>query len=696
MINRYELDRAAEYAARYPDAAPELGMRVYTSRLLGAESSLVLHGGGNTSIKMTVPDLWGSPREVMYVKASGSDLADIGPEGFTALELAPLKKLKTLRDLPDLEAINQLAVNKIKAEAPAPSVDAFAHAFLPHRYVDHTHADAILVLTNQADPKSLLAEALGPRAVVIPYAHPGFPLGLGVAEAFENRPDCEAVIILGHGLFTFGEDAETAYTRMIDYVTRAEDFIALKTAGRPQPTTPAPPEPAEAARLAETVRGAAAHKVLGQGLKRFYVDLRCTPENVAASRAPEAAVICASGILTPDHAIRTKNEYVYLEKLPDDDQALKEYVQAQVAEYTSRYEEYFHKYAARGGVADMLDPFPRVFVAAGLGLAALGATPKEARTAADIAEHTIIAKLQAAAVGEYQPLDEELVFDMEYWGPQLKKLASRPAGHLAGQAALVTGAGGAIGYGVADRILAAGGAVALADIEAKRLEKVKSILAERHGADRVLALAFDVTDLASVRQAFERAALTFGGLDLIVPNAGLAHVATIEDLEPERLDAVMAVNYKGTFNVIKAAIPIFRRQGTGGHIVIISSKNVFAPGASFGAYSASKAAAHQIGRIAALELAGLGVKVNMVNPDAVFGDEKVSSGLWDLIGPDRMKSRGLDPEGLKDYYRKRNLLQAEVTAEHVGNAVVFFAADLTPTTGAVMPVDGGVPEAFPR
>jgi NAD(P)-dependent dehydrogenase (short-subunit alcohol dehydrogenase family) len=285
---------------------------------------------------------------------------------------------------------------------------------------------------------------------------------------------------------------------------------------------------------------------------------------------------------------------------------------------------------------------------------------------------------------------------MEYWSLQQKKLGKRVAPPLAGQVAFVTGAAGAIGAGIAERLLAAGALVAISDIDEDRLHRVHEHLAERHDADCIESIVCDVTDLSSVEDAFEEVSCRAGGIDLLVPNAGIAHVATLETLEPEKFSQVVSVNLMGTFHAIKAVIPVLRRQATGGNIVLISSKNVPDPGAAFGAYSASKAAAHQLSKIAALELAELGVRVNMVNPDAVFGDEKISSGLWDLIGPDRMKSRGLDPEGLREYYRQRNLLKVSVLAEHVGNIVVFFASEQTPTTGASFPVDGGVPSAFPR
>ena len=301
----------------------------------------------------------------------------------------------------------------------------------------------------------------------------------------------------------------------------------------------------------------------------------------------------------------------------------------------------------------------------------------------------------ANSIGRYKPIDEKHIFAMEFWTLQQNKLKADRL-PLEGQIALVTGAGGVIGYGIADKLLQAGACVVLADINAQRLSTVKDILLEDYNANKILAVEMDVTSFESVQNAYVETCLHFGGIDIVVPNAGMAHVANLEVLETEKFKKVIEVNQVGTFHVIKGAIPYLKAQNYGGNIVCISSKNVFAPGAAFGAYSSSKAGAHQLGRIASLELAPINVRVNMVNPDGVFGNEKVSSGLWDVVGPDRMKSRNLDPDGLKEYYRNRNLLKVSVSAEHVGNAVVFFASNLTPTTGATLPVDGGVAEAAPR
>jgi NAD(P)-dependent dehydrogenase (short-subunit alcohol dehydrogenase family) len=300
-------------------------------------------------------------------------------------------------------------------------------------------------------------------------------------------------------------------------------------------------------------------------------------------------------------------------------------------------------------------------------------------------------------MGEYVPIPESHIFDIEYWSLQQKKLGQIFPLPLQGQVAVITGGGGAIGLGIADRLLAAGAAVVINDIDEPPLQKVHSILAKTYDKSLIETIVFDVTDYESVEKGFKEISRSLGGIDILVPNAGIAHVARVEDLDPKKFDQVVKVNLNGTFHVIKASIPIFRRQGTGGNIVVISSKNVFDPGAAFGAYSASKAGVHQISKIAALELAELGIRVNMVNPDAIFGDLEVPSKLWELVGPERMKSRGLDPQGLREYYRQRNLLKVQVTAEHVGNAVVFFASEASSaTTGATLPVDGGIPAAFPR
>jgi rhamnose utilization protein RhaD (predicted bifunctional aldolase and dehydrogenase)/NAD(P)-dependent dehydrogenase (short-subunit alcohol dehydrogenase family) len=696
-------EKEAKTFVRRHDFLPEaLSLRLYTSRLIGKNPNLVLHGGGNTSVKLKTKNILGEDQEVLYVKGSGIDLATLEPEGLVGMDLGPLRRLRTLHAISDEEMDNQLKIRKINPLSPDPSVEALLHAFLSPRYVDHTHADSVLVLTHLKDGEKHLREALGSRVGILPYIHSGLPLAKAGAETYERFGGVEAIIVLYHGIFTFGDDARTSYERMIEYVTRAESYIKKRCSGKSLVTHRKKIKPLKdhrswVSRTVNVIRGTCAFPAADGSLQRCYTVVRDETEMRDISRLEEAVEMCRSGVLTPDHAIRTKNRAVYLRDVPEDDEELKKKVSQSVNQFRTAYDRYFSQQAKRKRIErEKLDPYPRVFLAAGIGLVTVGMSREAASVAADIAEHTLMAKLRAKCVGEYVPISDSDVFDMEYWGLEQKKLGKTVHPLLKGQIAVITGGGGAIGLGIADRLLANGAAVVLCDIDEARLKKVRSILSTKYGDNNLEQATFDVTDLKSVEGGFTEISRKLGGIDLLIPNAGIAHVARIEDLDPKKFDQVMAVNLRGTFNVIKASVPIFRRQGTGGNMVVISSKNVFDPGAAFGAYSASKAAAHQLSKVAALELAELGVRVNMVNPDAIFGDAEVSSKLWDLVGPERMKSRGLDPEGLREYYRQRNLLKARVLAEHVGNAVVFFASDQTPTTGATLPVDGGIPAAFPR
>lgn len=693
MENLYHPRDAQQFAQQSSAYSHELALRVYTSRLIGKNRDLVLHGGGNTSVKCRIKNIVDEEIDVLFVKGSGWDLATIEPEGFTGLMLDPIRKLRRLDFLSDEEMENQLAINRIESRSPNPSVEALLHAFLPHKYIDHTHADGILILTNQKQGKAYVEEALGRRATVIPYVMSGFPLAKAVAEAYEDAPGADAVVVMHHGIFTFAEEAKTAYDNMIRMVSRAEKFIAekIRTSSIGLQDAGSDTEDgseSDLVRVAPVLRGAVSRPAPDGRLRRFYIEARTSPDLVKASLSPEAKEICRSGVLTPDHAIRTKHQMVLIDHVPERDDDLKDLIISAVEAFKTDFKRYCQNRMD-------LDPYPILFLVSGVGMIALGETRKAARVSADIGEHTIRAKSLASALGDYEPIAESHVFDMECWNLQQKKLgkAMKP---LQGQVAFITGAAGAIGFGIAKQVLAAGAVVVISDIEGSRLNRVQNILSEAFGEDRVEAMVMDVTDLDSVESAVKEICRRLGGIDIVIPNAGIAHVAKLEDLQPEKFDRVISVNLKGTYTVIKGAIPIFKRQGTGGNIVVISSKNVFDPGAAFGAYSASKAGAHQISKIAALELAEIGVRVNMVNPDAVFGDDAIGSKLWEEVGPDRMKSRGLDAQGLKDYYRQRSLLKVPVLGEHVGNAVVFFASELTPTTGASLPVDAGNPAAFPR
>jgi rhamnose utilization protein RhaD (predicted bifunctional aldolase and dehydrogenase)/NAD(P)-dependent dehydrogenase (short-subunit alcohol dehydrogenase family) len=698
MQNRWQAAAAAEFVSRYREHGEVLALRIYTSRLLGQDRGLVLHGGGNTSVKTTKQDLLGRSIDVLCVKGSGSDLAQVGPNDLPAVRLAPLVELRQLPQLSDQAMVDAVRGALLDSRAPNPSVETLLHAFLPHRFVDHTHADAILALTDQPDPERHVRQALGDGVVVLPWIMPGFPLAKAVAAAFERQPDCRGIVLLKHGLFTFGDDAETSYARTIELVDAAERYLAQRMPGGPamlggNGALPAAERQALLARALPVVRGALAlpnDSRWGQDQQRVIADARTADDLAAFAADPGAPALCASNPVTPDHVLRTKPHYLWLSRAAAVDP---EATRTAVAAWADRYRSYFQGHAARLGFA-MLPPMPIVVVIDGVGLAAFGSNPKAAAIAADIAEHTLRTKARAAALGSYQPLTDAELAEMEYWPLERSKLGSAAAPLLQGQVALVTGAAGAIGAGIVEALLAAGAAVFATDVDGERLAKATARLADASG--RLRSGTADLTDPAAVARLFDDCCRAFGGVDIVVPNAGIAHTGTLDTMDLERFQRVQQVNVHGTLTVLQQAVAAMKAQRTGGSIIVQASKNTFAPGAGFGAYSASKAAALQLMRIAAIEFAPFGVRVNAINADAVFGDDEVPSQLWEMVGPDRMRARNLDAKGLRDYYRQRSLLKVEVTPRAVGEAVVFFAAGRTPTTGAVLPVDAGLPEAFPR
>jgi rhamnose utilization protein RhaD (predicted bifunctional aldolase and dehydrogenase)/NAD(P)-dependent dehydrogenase (short-subunit alcohol dehydrogenase family) len=699
MENRWSDARAKELADKYGEW-DFVALRTYASRLIGSEPSLVLHGGGNTSVKGVALDVFGARVPAILVKASGHDLATIEPEGHPPLDLEYLRRLRALPDLDDEAMRNEIRTHLFRFEDPTPSIETLVHAFLPPRFIDHTHADAILALTNQPDGARVVREALGPQVTVVPYVHPGFRLAKAAAEAFEANPGSCAMVWLHHGLVTWGETARESYDRTIDLVTRAEEYLR-RSARRTLSVVPGRAAAASGrlALVAPLVRG-----VLGRAAssrtgapERMIVRAVADDRVLAWLDAPGARELFVSPPLTSDHLIRTKAFPLWIDA-PDYDNAqhLREQVATAVAGYVEQYDAYVdrHREAMPAGVA-RFDSLPRVILVPGTGALCCGPDLDSAVMAADITAHTLAVKHQIAATGaSYRGLDERDITAMEYRVLQHAKLA-RQVPVLRGHVALVTGAAGAIGAGICRALLAQGCQVVATDLPGDPLDSLAAELRAQARA-RVLAVPLDVTDAPSVAGGFSAAAREWGGVDLLVINAGIAHVASLDALDLETFRKLERVNVEGTLLLLAEAGRHFRRQGTGGDIVLVSTKNVFAPGARFGAYSATKAAAHQLARIASLELAEIDVRVNMVSPDAVFGDAGRKSGLWKTVGPDRMRARGLDEAGLEEYYRARNLLKARVTAEHVANAVLFFATRQTPTTGATIPVDGGLPDATPR
>jgi len=656
----------AHYAARYPGCPEDLALRVYTSRLIGAESALVLHGGGNTSVKTDLPDDLGQPTRVACIKGSGWDLASIEPPGFPAVRLAPLQALRALLALDDEAMVNAVRTRMLDAGAPTPSVEALLHAFLPHKFIDHSHADAVLAIVDQADAGSLARDVFGPDFAVVPYIMPGFALAKLAAEVHERHPDCHGLVLLHHGLFTFGETARISYERHIAAVTRAEEFIAPR---RAQISVPA--ATIDYATIAPTLRGR---------LGRTVLHFRRSLDALAFASDPRAREL-ARGPITPDHVIRTKQRPLVLELEALTGDPLRAAIDAALTSYRTAYTDYFESQCTIKNVRKvMLDPDPRVLLIPGLGLVTAGPDERSARISADIFEHTISVIRDAGLVGRFEPLPDGDIFDMEYWSLEQAKLGKQTIiKPLAGQVVYVTGAASGIGLAVAKRFAAAGAHLYLVD----RDERIAD-------AARSLGAAFEVLDVTD-RRAVDTSIIKnvverFGGLDGVVSNAGAAFQAQISRCPEDVLRASLELNLLAHQWVAAAAMDVLTRQSTGGFLLFNASKAAFNPGEGFGPYAVAKAALVALMKQYALEGARVGVRANAVNAD------RVRTGLFppDVVEA-RAAARGLAPD---DYFQA-NLLAREVTADDVAEAFLNLALARS-TTGAVVPVDGGNLAAAPR
>lgn len=687
MKSQWKQADADACVARYGEQgiSPALALRVYTSRLIGGDPTLVLHGGGNTSVKDEARDALGRPVRALCVKGSGWDLATIEPPGFPAVRLEPLLELRGVAALSDEGMVNALRSNLLDAAAPNPSVEALLHAFLPHTFVDHTHADAILALVDQPDPVHVCREVFGDRLAVLPFVFPGFPLAGIAAQAYEADPGVEGIVLINHGLFTFGESAQESYERMIHYVDLAEQALARgRGSKRIFAAAPPPADPALLARVLPIVRGALARA--GDGEPRRVVLHHREGETLRAFAGdPRVGDLARRGVATPDHIIRTKNTPVLLPPFAGDEAAYGEACRAAVGVYVDDYRRYFEAGALMSETEKtMLDPAPRIALVPGVGLLAAGRTEQEACIAADIYEHTVSIIEAAEGYGVYTPLGEDELFDMEYWSLEQAKLGKGAEPPLARQVALITGAGSGIGEAVARLFAAQGAQLVLLDRAAEGLEAVAG--AVRGGAVGVLPLVVDVTDAAAVAEAMAHAVRRFGGLDLVVSNAGAVWQAPIAECRDDDLRASFELNFFSHQTVAREAVRVFQRQGTGGQLLFNASKAAFNPGPGMGPYALPKAAVVALMRQYALDYGELGVRSNAVNadrvPTALFGSGVLES---------RAKARGLSVED----YLSGNLLRRPVLPQDVAQAFLALAL-AAKTTGTVLPVDGGNIAAAPR
>jgi rhamnose utilization protein RhaD (predicted bifunctional aldolase and dehydrogenase)/NAD(P)-dependent dehydrogenase (short-subunit alcohol dehydrogenase family) len=638
----------------------DLALRVYTSRLLGRDHSLVLHGGGNTSVKRRERNLVGEEQELLYVKGSGWDLETIQEQGFAPVRMAHVLQLAKLEALSDPQMMNELATQVTRAGAPAPSVETILHAILPHKFVDHTHADAVLAITNTRDGERRIREVYGDDVVVIPYIMPGFDLAQLCARRFaaEARARTVGMVLMNHGVFSFGATAKESYERMIALVGRAEDYLARHAAWQLDESAVEPESKPIRIALAQLRRELSQCAGVPVLLATFS-----DAKFLRFARRPDVVALAQQGPATPDHALRTKR----VPMVGRDAQA-----------YAKAYREYFERHAPSAREPKtMLDPAPRVILDPQFGLGCVGRSAKDARIVRDIYSHTIDVILRATALGGYQALPEKDIFDVEYWDLEQAKLRRAGAPPMfSGEVALVTGAASGIGRACVESLLKRGAAVIGLDVN----PDIGTTFGERPD---VLGVRCDVTSEQEVTQALEAGARAFGGLDMLILNAGVfpggRRIDALADAEWRR---VMQVNLDANLALLREAHPLLKLAPRGGRVVAIGSKNVPAPGPGAAAYSASKAALTQLARVAALEWGADGIRVNTLHPHAVF-----DTALWtEEVLAERARQYGLTVE----QYKRNNVLKVEVRSQDVAELAAEMCGPLfAKTTGAQLPVDGG-------
>jgi len=635
----------------------ELELRAYTSRLLGQDSRLVLHGGGNTSVKRAETNIFGEAEEILWVKGSGWDLATIEPAGFAPVRMQQLLSLAELTELSDVEMAREFRVGTIDPAAPAPSVEAILHAIVPFKYVDHTHADAVLALTNSLNGAELIEQVYGDRLLHIPYVMPGFKLAALCADLYQRQQGATTIgmLLMHHGIFTWAQTARESYERMIDMVSLAEAYIHThaRAGSRSSDLTSSSFSSHDVARLRCEIS-----EVTGVPM---ILQVDDGPTATAFANRADVSVISQQGPATPDHVIRTK-------RLP--------MLGRDVTTYARIYEQYFAEYATRSAAPlKMLDPAPRIIVDSQIGVASAGRSAADATVAADIYRHTIDIILDASELGGYRALPAADIFDVEYWDLEQAKLGKGTPAPFAGEVALVTGAASGIGRACSELLLQQGAAVVGLDIDPG--------VGDVASGPEWLGLPCDVTDPEQVAIAIEAAVKRFGGIDIAVLNAGVFPPSQrLDALDLGAWRSAMGVNVEAAVVLLHELHPLLRLAPRGGRVVVIGSKNVAAPGPGAAAYSASKAALTQVARVAALEWGADGIRVNVIHPNAVF-----DTALWsEEIVEARARHYGLSVAE----YQANNVLRVEVKSEDVAQMCMAMCGPaFASTTGAQVPVDGG-------
>jgi rhamnulose-1-phosphate aldolase/alcohol dehydrogenase len=680
-------DRWPSDASRVPDDA--LGQVLLASHLLGADRAVANYGGGNTSAKGTTTDHVGRTIDAMWVKGSGSDLASMQAKDFTPLRLEEMLPLLERDEMSDEDMVAHLARCQIDPAAPRSSIETLLHAFVPAAHVHHTHPDGINVLAGTRDGERLVAECFGDEAAWIPYIRPGFTLAKQVGMAVRDNSGLKLVVLAKHGLVVWGDSAEEAYRRTIEVINRAVEFVNAKTEDHERfdgaAGAPAIDREGLLLEVLPVLRGAVSserHKVLVTDTSPRVIEF------VSSKAAPELTDI---GAACPDHLVHTKRVPLWVSFDPsrENGETLRERVRVLAERYREDYRAYFDEHADETAVP--ADPDARVVLIQHVGLVGVAPTVKNASLSRDLYHRAIEVMAGAHALGGFTSLSPAESFAVEYWPLELYKLSlAPPPGELQGKVLLVTGAAGGIGRAIVDALSGAGACVVAFDIDGDGAQDAVQEL-----GDSAVAVGGDVTSETDVRDAFAAALDAFGGLDIVISNAGIASSAPIEETtlaEWNRNQSILATGY---FLVAREAFRILRAQGSGGSIVFIASKNALVAGKNASAYSSAKAAELHLARCLAEEGGSDGIRVNTVNPDAVLQGSRIWGSSW---REERAAAYGIDPDQLEEHYRQRTTLGVNVFPEDVATAVLHFASDQRSgkSTGNVLNVDGGVVAAYTR
>lgn len=668
---------------------------VYRSNIIGADRRVCNYGGGNTSSKTVVKDFRGRDVEVMYVKGSGSDLATMKAGNFTGLRMDDIRPLFERSEMPDEEMVAYLVNCMIDSKHPRASIETLLHAFLPFKHVDHTHPDSIISLCCADNGKALAKEIFGDRFVWVPYVRPGFNLSKMIAEGVLANPKAELVLMEKHGLVTWGETSEECYAQTIKIISEAEAFIEARFdeaslfGGVKHEVLAADVRRSVAAQVMPTIRGAVSDA------KKMILTFDDEADVLAFVSGQNSPQLSQVGAACPDHLVHTKVVPLFIDWTPnaDDIAGLKEKLTTGIAAYKEQYKAYFERNKNEGDV--MFEAAPRVILIPGIGMINTGKSWAMAQVSGALYHRAIAVMRGATALGDFVSLSENESYNVEYWPLELYKLSLAPAeAEFSRKVAFITGGAGGIGSETARRLVSEGAHVVLADLNLEGAQKVAAEINEKYGDNRATAFKMDVTSEEQVAAAYAETALAYGGVDIIVNNAGLATSSPFDETSLKEWNLNINVLGTGYFLVAREAFKLMKQQSIGGNMVFIGSKNSVYAGKNASAYSAAKALEAHLARCIAAEGGEFGIRVNTILPDAILQGSAIWNGSW---RNERAAAYGIEPDQLEEYYRKRTTLLVNIYPRDIAEGIAFFASSKADkTTGCMLTIDGGVPAAFTR